>query len=144
MTPEQNEHVETLTTREEIFDYVESHLKKQSYRSMLDNSRHNCAYRGADGAMCAVGCLIADYEYLPVMEHNSVEDLAGWFTEDDGTLRGPLLPERLIPHTLMLSHLQELHDRESNWTPGEGLSSQGIDHLRDLRLKWLNGHADEA
>ena len=92
MTPEQNAYVKTLKTREEIFDYVESHLKNQGQRSIHlsgDLARFDgspaalrllvdaaCAYRGEGGTMCAVGCLLADDEYDPGMEGCAVDELA--------------------------------------------------------------------
>lgn len=138
MTPEQNAHVKTLTTREEVFDYVEAHLKKQGYRSMLAGRRPGlaCAYRGVDGAACAVGCLLADDEYDPGMENNSVMELADLFGTT-GMFRNLALPERLIPHAKMLEALQDLHDRSANWTSGKGLSHRGIGQLRSLRRLWL-------
>lgn len=140
MTPEQNALIKSLETREEIFDYVEAHLKKQGYRSMLATPTGIpttvCAYRGVDGAACAVGCLIADDEYNPGMENNSVMELADLFGTT-GMYRESALPERLIPHAKMLEALQDLHDRSANWTSGKGLSHRGIDHLRHLRRLWL-------
>jgi len=126
MTPEQNTHVKTLTTREEIFDYVESHLKNQGQRSIPPRGAVfiDGAYRGEDGTMCAVGCLLADDEYDPGMENLSVEVVS--------------LPERLIPHTWMLADLQSFHDRVWNWSLDGGLSSGGTSRLRDLRSRWLD------
>lgn len=42
------------------FDKVAKHLLKQRARSY---GRRGCAYRGSEGKMCAVGCLIADKHY---------------------------------------------------------------------------------
>jgi hypothetical protein len=52
----------------EVFNKVEAHLLAQGVRSMkyLDM----CAYRGAGGLRCAVGCLIKDEFY-----HESLEGL---------------------------------------------------------------------
>jgi hypothetical protein len=139
MTPEQNALIKSLKTCEEIFDYVESHLKKQGYRSMLDTDTGRCGYRGEDGAMCAVGCLIADDEYDPCMENHAAMELAGvggWL--DDNLL----LPARLIPHARMLEVLQDFHDRSANWSSAKGLSSRGIGQLRILRRMWLEGGLD--
>ncbi len=95
-----------------------------------------CAYRGVDGDMCAVGCLLADDEYNPGMENNSVMELADLFGTT-GMFRNLALPERLIPHAKMLEALQDLHDRSANWTSGKGLSHRGIGQLRSLRRLWL-------
>ena len=139
MTPEQNAHVKTLTTREEIFDYVEAHLKKQGYRSMLDTRTGQCGYRGEDGGMCAVGCLIADDEYMPYVENHSVRELVDL---PELGLREPALPERLVPHARMLEALQDFHDRSANWSASKGLSRRGVGQLRSLRRMWLEGGLD--
>lgn len=41
---------------QEAFDKVCTHLKQQGMRSMTDDG--TCAYAGADGRACAVGCLL--------------------------------------------------------------------------------------
>lgn len=46
----------------EISEQVRDHLTQQRARSMFNNAR-SCAYRGADGNMCAIGCLINDDVY---------------------------------------------------------------------------------
>ena len=52
-----------------VFDKVVKHLLTQKRRS---ESKRGCAYRGEDGAMCAVGCLISDKAYDPEIEGHSV------------------------------------------------------------------------
>lgn len=56
-------------TNQEIFDIVAAHLIKQNRRSMRDDC---CMYRGDNGDMCAVGCLIKDEFYTPKLERNKV------------------------------------------------------------------------
>ena len=78
MTPEQNAHVKTLRGKKEIFDYVVTHLKNQKSQSMGSiyfADSDECAYRGLDNKMCAVGCLIADDEYESSMEGKNVTGL---------------------------------------------------------------------
>lgn len=60
-------------TNREIFDKVKDHLLTQNRKSL--NSSGDCAYRGLNGAMCAVGCLIPDDEYYPDLEGRSVLSL---------------------------------------------------------------------
>ena len=128
MTPEQNAHVKTLATREEIFDHVEKHLKSQGYRSLLPGGNTGqCAYRGGAGRMCAVGCLIGDDEYTSVMEGLAVEELS-----PPGP-RPVTLPDRLLPHVSMLKALQYFHDNSGNWSPHKGLSIRGIERIQELR-----------
>lgn len=135
MTPEQNERVKSLSGKQEIFDYVETHLKEQDCRSMrVFHDGVNCAYRGEDGTMCAVGCLIADDEYISGMEHHNVTELSRHLS--DGTER--VLPDRLLPHLRMLTELQDFHDCDSHWqSEGKGLTREGRARLRGLRSHWL-------
>ena len=51
-----------------VYNTVRDHMIKQSARSLLPGSDGTCAYRGADGLMCAVGVLIKDEHYSPNME----------------------------------------------------------------------------
>ena len=89
-----------------------------------------CAYRGHLNDMCAVGCLIADDEYSPAMETESVGSLIKNFD----------LPTRLWDHESMLTDLQELHDTCSTWMFDNGLSSglspRGEEELLILRHKY--------
>ena len=48
-------------TNQELFDIVAAHLIKQGRRSLDEFSV--CQYRGTNGDMCAVGCLIKDELY---------------------------------------------------------------------------------
>ncbi len=50
---------------QEVFDKVATHLLKQGSRSY---HKGGCAYRGREGKMCAVGCLIADKHYRSGLE----------------------------------------------------------------------------
>lgn len=64
-----------MMTRQEVYDRVKSHLLKQMRRSVVqDNHRGDliCMYRGAGGRSCAIGCLIPDELYDPVIERVSV------------------------------------------------------------------------
>jgi len=51
---------------QEVYDKVKAHLFSQNRKSLDANGK--CAYRGENGAMCAVGVLIPDAMYLPSME----------------------------------------------------------------------------
>lgn len=46
-----------------IFDRVVKHLLTQNCRSLLMPGSSSCRYRGPNGLMCAVGCLINDECY---------------------------------------------------------------------------------
>ena len=48
----------------EIFDHVKAHLLNQGKPSFRSNvNSYECAYRGDNGLMCAIGCLIKDEFY---------------------------------------------------------------------------------
>ena len=61
---------------QEVFDYVATHLFKQGRPAQ--NSDHDCVYRHVDDQgilTCAVGCLISEYDYSPMMEGMSIMNL---------------------------------------------------------------------
>jgi hypothetical protein len=58
-----------MTTLQEIFDKVTTHLLTQGKRS-IDEKKHICLYRGPNGTKCAVGCLIKDEFYHAGLEEN--------------------------------------------------------------------------
>ena len=107
----------------EVFNKVEAHLLAQGVKSIRKQSELNvfptgttymCAYRGAGGLRCAVGCLIKDEAY-----NKGLEGIAMWADEKEED-RQTLLEEALIKSgidlkpatTYMLSDLQYLHDRK--------------------------------
>ena len=47
----------------EVFNKVEAHLLAQGVRSIRKSKMYMCAYRGAGGLRCSVGCLIKDEFY---------------------------------------------------------------------------------
>ena len=62
-------------TNQEIFDKVSAHLLAQNAKSLafIDSYQGQaCAYRGAEGRMCAAGCLIPDNRYYSGMEGKTV------------------------------------------------------------------------
>lgn len=88
-------------TEQEVFDYVAKHLIKQGVKSV---DGPDCMYRGVNGTMCAVGCLISDEEYDIKMD-----------IKDDkwGTSWTSLVNRKLVKdskHTLLLCELQSAHD----------------------------------
>jgi hypothetical protein len=54
----------------EIFKKVEAHLLAQKVKSV--DADGDCMYRGNNGMMCAVGCLIKDEFYNTAMERVAV------------------------------------------------------------------------
>lgn len=112
-------------TAQEIFNIVWDHLiTKASPKSVARRPARpdvdTCAYRGVNGAKCAVGVLIDD------------ETALEWDTKSDSAFSQVDLPEHLAhlaPHTHLLCRLQEAHDRE--------LSGD----VQEDRLKLLRGVA---
>ena len=85
-----------------VFDKVVKHLLTQKRRSM---GKKLCAYRGKDGDMCAVGCLISDKAYDPEIEG---------FVVSLPLVQGKLAESGVPTHNKMihlLTDLQYIHDR---------------------------------
>ena len=92
----------TYRTRQEIFDEVVAHLRKQGCRSMRSydgTGTLKCAYRGAEGTRCAIGCLIPDDRYDESLEGDNAEDPT--VREAAGISSGD---------TLLAIRLQNIHD----------------------------------
>lgn len=85
-------------TAQEIFNTVYAHLLKQNARAQRANGM--CAYLSPEGNRCAVGCLFTEEEYVPAMEGD----------DPLGLQHRGLLPDRLVPHRLLLEDLQAIHD----------------------------------
>lgn len=103
-----------LKSLQEIFDIAANHLIAQGGRSVMPNGVQ-CAYRGTDSRMCAVGCLIPDDAYRADME-------------GELSVCNTLLIEALIaagclpsdfdlddPHMQLLRALQRKHDDVTAW-----------------------------
>lgn len=126
---------ETLTTPQSIFDYVVAHLRKQG-RPAVGGQYNGCVYRHYDpsGAvlMCAVGCLIPEYLYLPQYEGERVSgvlDKVDRHLQDNGArMVAPrpddfdLLRRFLSDNEKLLDALQNVHDE---WAEEPGLMSMG-------------------
>jgi hypothetical protein len=104
-------------TAQEIFDRVATHLLKQGRKSisarMDDDGGILCAYRGADGTRCAVGCLIPDEHYDAGIEDYRV------FAEPvaNALMAAGVVKEVSLRHHddrfRLLGELQWLHDQRS-------------------------------
>jgi hypothetical protein len=93
--------------KQEIFTTVKNHLLSQNARSV--NDYDECVYRGVDGKMCAIGCLMPDHLYDPECEgHNSLDTkvqrcLPMIKFPDGDDWGGPII--------LFLNGLQDIHDK---------------------------------
>lgn len=92
-----------MMTAQEVFDKVASHLLTQKAKSLRVDGAGDpaCAYRGAGGMSCAVGCLIPDDVYTPKME-----GLSSWWLVE---IMGVKFPGLAI-HAELLGRLQYIHD----------------------------------
>lgn len=91
----------TTANLQEIYDTVAAHLLKQNGKAL--NNHDRCAYRGADGKTCAVGCLISDDEYRPAFEGKRVNSVAA-FMFGEGNARVS------VANVQLLTSLQRIHD----------------------------------
>jgi hypothetical protein len=90
------------------FDTIVKHLasmKKPSMRCDSDGDEM-CAYRGANGAKCAVGVLIPDRNYV-----STIEGKGG----GDALVTGVLYAWARKVDDAMLYWLQEIHDDPNAW-----------------------------
>jgi hypothetical protein len=98
------------TTRQELFDYIATFLLKQGRGSLIADSKNvsvtikgpACAYRGDNGTMCAVGCIMPDDVYRPDLEGSGLiailaKNMGPWFTA-------------VSVHETLLRSLQGAHD----------------------------------
>lgn len=100
---------------QEIFNTVVRHLHKQGKPSKGKHliARFNgdpleqtvCAYRGSDGGMCAVGCLIKNEFYNVKLEGESSTNM-----EVQAMVESSLGIELTEPMVDLLRDLQECHD----------------------------------
>lgn len=90
-----------MRTAQELFDISAKHLLTQGKQAATEAGE--CKYRGPDKTMCAVGCLIPEHEYHPLMEGSVIHLIRD----------GVLTPERLSEfqtHLELLRDLQRVHD----------------------------------
>ena len=130
-----NLHTKSL---QEVFDYVATHMLTQDEHLFLPDG-YNCAYRGVNGRMCAVGCLIADDEYEAIdllFRRDSEQDHAAEQESIEGTRResicrvmnraGIARPSEEMQ--AMLAGLQRVHDDYSVHEWPDALSSAAAAH----------------
>lgn len=92
-------------SKQAIFDYVGAFLIEQGVRS-YDNVEMACRYRGNNGTMCAVGCLIPDEIYRTKFEMLTV----------DGLVRNCFkLPWYINRYAKFLRSFQLFHDDRNSW-----------------------------
>jgi hypothetical protein len=92
-------------TAQEIFDKVATHLLTQNKQAMNEDDQV-CVYRTDGGLKCAVGVLIPDEDYLPLMEGQYLIGGEPHCPE----LHNFLEKAGLSAHIKLLHDLQHLHD----------------------------------
>src|SRR4051812_34996113 len=89
-------------TNQEAFDKVVRHLLTQNKGS---RNTETCLYRGPDGLMCAVGCLIPDDQYTPALDGDGIGAEVSEIIDSVPALAGLDLD--------LLTDLQVVHDSSS-------------------------------
>lgn len=92
-------------SKQQVFDKVALHLLKQNKRSE-ESANGACLYRGPNGTMCAVGCLIPDELY----DSSTEETSAHYVITGDDRLQKLFEPD--VTRNFFLGKLQSIHDIE--------------------------------
>jgi len=65
----------STATRQQMFDFMLNHLRNQGMPSVDEDIGDSaCMYRGDNGLMCAIGCMIPDQLHNPKLEGLSVNE----------------------------------------------------------------------
>lgn len=117
-----------------LFDDVVTHLLTQMEKSTVSGPT-TCSYRGVDGTMCAVGCLISDDVYEKGMEGKMV---SGLFEEYPIVFHQIMEKYELHGYREeiknMLERLQYIHDDRSVTAWEEELRKCA--RINDLQFNW--------
>lgn len=108
-----------MKTEQETFDHVVAHIRAQGYERSMLPSGYACAYRGAAGRKCAVGCLIDDSHFSPSLEGHSV---------GASTVLAAVAQSGWNADMLLLRALQYAHDRMHNHPFEESAAKIAWDH----------------
>lgn len=135
-------------TNQQIFDKVATHLLKQGAKSQQHTGEQpTCAYRGENGMMCAVGCLIKDEDYRPAFEGYGVAAIPNYKEQcnfDVKFLADALSKAEIDVNSsdtvLLLSELQQLHDQTAPSEWPERLRYVAIDWAFNTRV--LDNHTE--
>lgn len=118
---------------QEIFDKVAKHLLTQNKVSRPEDDRHACLYRGHDGLMCAVGCLIPDELYTTDIEYVSMADVIHETDESAFELKKIFDAIGIHPTSYnLLSTLQLIHDDK----PVEDWKYELMNLAKSENLEW--------
>lgn len=100
-------------TKKKMLNHIKKNFAGKSLLKVrsLEHPEVDCAYRGADGAKCAIGMFIPDILYRAEMEGKGAHVLCGM---------EPKLKSKLPLEPYALTYLQEVHDDSE---PDETLNS---------------------
>lgn len=95
-----------MRSSQEIFDIIVTHLRQQGRPAFRDGDAERCAYRNAEGLRCAVGCLIPEDAYDPIMEGHSIGTVMK-AAESKGFQD---FANEIMRHAELLKRMQLVHD----------------------------------
>jgi hypothetical protein len=124
--------------RREVFQRVKAHLLAQGKRSMKRFNEESpegfsCLYRGPEGLKCAVGVLISDEAYSPMLEEQLPSHL-----EVSNALEASGIQMDSHMEDLLLA-LQAIHDsaRPSHWEENLNIIEEILESRDGLRSFWV-------
>lgn len=120
-------------TAQEIFDKVINHLLQQGGPALNYNYDDDpvCRYRSNNGLKCAVGCLIPDDQYDPLMEGKGV-----MVTSPPSDPLNYWIAKYYEPHRDLLAALQSLHDNIGMNYPGFNWQTEILRGAADIANKF--------
>lgn len=93
--------------KQEVFDKIVNHMLTQNAKA--HDVKGMCMYRGEEGRMCAVGCLITDEAYSPDIEKNAADtEEVLQALRNSGIDIDPWSPSNT--DTQFLYEIQQIHD----------------------------------
>ena len=90
-----------MRSNQDLFDTITTHLRTQGARATCETF-DMCVYHASDGRKCAIGCLIPDERYTPVLE--------GCDLRRNGNVQSILRSLDIDPTNEMLREFQQTHD----------------------------------
>lgn len=144
----------TLEFATGVSERIRDHLIKQktraskSYNDGDAGTKTFCAYRGNNGTMCAVGCLLADEHYTPEMERKNVgnQDVSNGVAKSLGInldLEGADAGEhrRVYAFIGMMDSWQNFHD---DFADGEEITAAAANHRHTSLVERLKRNLAEV
>lgn len=108
-----------MSEAQTLFETIVRHLFAQGEKSTkVINGKERCAYRGSNGLMCAVGCVIPDDLYVADFDiHNmAVGEMTTNLAKSD-------TKDLIVRNKDLLANLQAVHDDARNWETSENMTN---------------------